>query len=554
MVARISKASVALIALLCATIALGQDISLQAVVDRDVVQENESFTYLLRARGSTREEPDLSPLAADFDILQRSRNTSIQMVGGQTTQTTEWNLQLMPREAGSFTLPPIILAGSLSNPVEIEVVPAPDAAAAGDIFLEVTATPTDPYVQSQVVYTMTLYRGVSTGRSSLTLPEVSGGEAIIEKLGQDREFQTIFDGRSFIALERRYAIFPQASGPVTIDPVTFEAVVVSPSGFSNVQRYRSDAVELTVRSAVPPPPAFAGAAWLPAQSLSIEERWSSADDQLTSGVPQTRTLTIDALGVLETQLPDLVIPRSENIRQYGDQPEMIREPEGDGLRSRRIERYAVLAQTPGSHELPEVELPWFNVTEESWQAASVPARSLLVLPGAEPVALSDEPVDAVAAPAPADAPSAGIWQAVSAGLFVLWLATLAFALRSRQPAGSPQQKVVEPPPTRSTNRRLLRRIREACAENDGRRARRLLLEWGEVRFPDAAPTSLGALAELLPESLALPVADLERDLYGPGAGAGEWDGQALRAALKNIDSVDRASDITSGDGLLPLYR
>ncbi|MGI9258873.1 MAG: BatD family protein [Gammaproteobacteria bacterium] len=552
MVARILNSLLVVIGLLLATSALAQDISLQAVVDRSVVQENESFTYLLRAQGSTREEPDLSPLAAEFDILQRSRNTSIQMAGGQTIQTTEWNLQLMPREPGTFTLPPIILAGSLSNPVEIEVTPAPDTAAAGDIFIEVAATPGDPYVQSQVVYTMTLYRGVSTGRSSLTLPEVSGGEAIIEKLGQDREFQTLFEGRSFIALERRYAIFPQASGTMTIDPVTFEAVVVSPSGFSNVQRYRSDSVELSVRSAVPPPPAFADAAWLPAQSLSIDERWSSTDNELTSGVPQTRTLTIDALGVLETQLPDLEIPQSDDIRQYGDQPEMAREPEQDGLRSRRIERFAVLAQSPGSHVLPEVELPWFDVTNESWQVASVPARSLVVLPGSDPVALTSEPIVSEEAQAPTDASSSRIWQGVSAGLFVLWLATLAFALRARQPMIAPQEKAADSPPTRSTNRRLLRRIREACEKNDGSLARRLLLEWGEVRFPDDAPKSLGALATLLPESLALPISDLERDLYGPESE--EWDGQALRAAIKNVDSVDRGSDITSGDGLLPLYR
>ena len=552
MVVRIVSSFAFVLASFVVTALFAQDIALQAVVDRSVVQENESFTYLLRAQGSTREEPDLSPLAADFDILQRSRNTSIQMAGGQTMQTTEWNLQLMPREPGSFMLPPIILAGSLSNPVEIEVLPAPDAAAAGDIFIEVTATPADPYVQSQVIYTMTLYRGVSTGRSSLTLPEVSGGEAIIEKLGQDREFQTIFEGRSFVALERRYAIFPQASGPVTIDPVTFEAVVVSPSGFSNVQRYRSDAVNLNVRSAVPPPAEYAGAAWLPAQSLAIEERWSSDDDELTSGIPQTRTLSIDAMGVLETQLPDLDIPQSDNIRQYGDQPEMIREPEQDGLRSRRIERFAVLAQSPGSQVLPEVELPWFDVVNESWQVASVPARSLVVLPGAEPVGPFDEPSATEDSQPTADGPSSGIWQAVSAGLFVLWLVTLVYALRTRKPATAPGRKTADPPSTRSTNRRLLRRIREACDKNDGRLARRLLLEWGELRFPDASAKSLGALAALLPESLALPIADLERDLYGPLAG--EWDGQTLREAIKSVDAVDRGSDITSDDGLLPLYR
>ena len=41
--------------------------------------------------------------------------------------------------------------------------------------------------------------------------------------------------------------------------------------------------------------------------------------------------------------------------------------------------------------------------------------------------------------------------AFSAGLLLLWLATLAFALRMRQPAIAPPREVAEPPPTRSTN-------------------------------------------------------------------------------------------------------
>ena len=179
-----------------------QDVSLLASVDRPVARVNESFTYVLRAEGPARGEPDLSPLAVNFDILQRSRATNFQMAGGRRTQTTEWSLPLMPRPTGGYTLPPSALNGSLSNPVDIEELPATMISASGDIFIEVKATPLDPYVQSQVIYTMTLFRGISTGRSSLTLPEVSGGEAIVEKLGQDREDQTGLDGRSCIARER----------------------------------------------------------------------------------------------------------------------------------------------------------------------------------------------------------------------------------------------------------------------------------------------------------------------------------------------------------------
>ena len=101
-----------------------QDVSLRASIDRDTVRENESFTYVLRAQGQIRGQPDLSPLGADFRLLQTSRNTSIQMSGGQTTAVTEWQLQMMPTGAGNFTLPPIAFAGSMSNPVDVEVLAA----------------------------------------------------------------------------------------------------------------------------------------------------------------------------------------------------------------------------------------------------------------------------------------------------------------------------------------------------------------------------------------------------------------------------------------------
>ena len=261
-------------ACLIANVLWAQGVQLQASIDRPTVSENESFTYILLMQGQATGEPDLTPLSREFEVLQRSRNTSIQMAGGQTTQITEWRLQLMPLAAGSFTIPPLELAGSLSNPVAIEVLPAVAADAPGDIFMEVEVSPSTAYVQSQVVYTLRLFRAVNTGRSSLTTPEVTGGEAIIVPLGEDREYRSDREAQDFVVLERRYAIFPQAAGELTIEPLTFEAVVITASGFSSLQRFRSDALALSVQAAVPPPAEYPDAAWLPVRDLTFTERWS----------------------------------------------------------------------------------------------------------------------------------------------------------------------------------------------------------------------------------------------------------------------------------------
>jgi hypothetical protein len=92
--------------------------------------------------------------------------------------------------------------------------------------MELDAQPGTIYVQSQIVFTLRLFIGVSTGRATLTQPEITGGEAIVERLGEDSQYTTERAGRNFIVRERRYAIFPQQPGRLTIGPATFEAMVI----------------------------------------------------------------------------------------------------------------------------------------------------------------------------------------------------------------------------------------------------------------------------------------------------------------------------------------
>jgi len=550
MVTRIVLGCVALLGLWVSS-AAAQDLSLRASVDRATVRENESFSFVLRAQGRFRGEPDLMPLASDFDILEQQRNTSIQMSGGDTSVLTEWSLQLMPTRSGNFTLPPIELAGAFSNPVEIEVLPALQSDAPADIFLEAEVSPSPAYVQAEIIYTVRLFRRVSTGRSTLSAPEVAGGEAIIERLGDDREYQVVRDGRNFIAVERRYVIFPQTAGDLTVQPVTFEARVIMPTGFSSLQRFGTEAMEIEVLAAVPPPAQWPDAAWLPARSLSLAERWSADDEALTAGVPQTRTLILEASGVLDSQLPEIRVPPADGVRQYPDQPELSREVTQQGLQSRRTERYAVIAQEQGARVLPGVEVPWFDVVSGGWQLARIEPRSINVLPS--PERSSVEPVAASEAlPAPAAASSGSVfWQAASAGLLVAWLATLALWWQSRRLPRTTAKPAPATAPRRAANRRLLSELRAACRANDAPRARTLLLQWGALRLPEKVPASLGALARHLPAELAAAVAELERRLYGPDEEP--WDGGRLAAALSEIDGVNGPRDGAAREPLLPLY-
>jgi hypothetical protein len=554
-VRRVVALALASLSLAVASLAFAQQSSvLEASVDRPVVHDNESFTYTLRAEGPVRGDPSLDALQRQFDVLGQNKSSRIQFVNGQTSQVTEWQFQLMPKAVGEFNLPSVSVGTLQSNAVSVRVVPPERGdGSTADIFMELEAQPETVYVQSQVMVKLRLFVAVNTGRATLTQPDVTGGEAIVERLGEDSQYQTMRGGRTYLVRERRFAVFPQQAGPLTIGPAVFEAMVIPDRGFSRVQRFRSSTVKLNVQPAVAPPPSMAGAAWLPAEKVTLSETWSDQGDELEVGVPRTRKVVIEADGLLETQLPDLPIPPQDGVRQYADQPELSREVTERGLHARRSVSLAIIAQSPGDVTLTGLKLPWWNVTTKRWELAELPPHLLHVTPGANAPA----PAEPTAAPVPTTATAAprSVWPIVSGMLALAWLMTLVLWWRSRSP--TPRSRDDAPAkrsaasPERSP-RRSLRELRAACAANDADTARQLLLKWAEQRFGSAPPRSLGALAVLLPEAAAQEVLDLEVHLYG--AATGPWEGQGLNAQLAALEAAGRPAETGKAEPLLPLYR
>jgi hypothetical protein len=536
---------------LAAGLALAQAVALGASVDRTSIRVNESFTYILRAEGQLSGQFDPSALARDFDILETSRSTRVQIVNGRASQVAEWVVVLMPRRPGHYELPPATLNGVQSNAVEIDVLPAQSSGDTGDIFIEVELDRPVNYVQAQTIYTLRLFVGIGTGRATLTPPLVEGGEAIVEKLGEDSDYETRRGNRSYNVHERRYAIFPQNAGRLEIGPSVYEAVVYPASGRQRQYRLSSDVVTLEVKPAVAPPATHPGAVWLPATDLRIEEAWSDASAVFEQGVPKTRTLTVVAQGVLDTQLPEIAVAATPGLRQYADQPQLSREFVAQGIEARRSERFAVIAQQPGRLDLTPVEMPWWNVATERWEIARLPATTIDVMPSAA-VAVTPTPGGPVAegqATATTET-GPGFWPWLSLALGVGWLATIAaWRLRARADHQRVARNAAARAPSESS---LARQIKAACQVNDAHRSQELLLDWGRLKFAADPPASLGALASRVPGPLAAEIEALEAALYGPDAGG--WRGerlfQAFKAARPQLGVV--AGD--EPDPLAPLYR
>ena len=529
---------------------------LVASVDRNTVRHNESFGYVLRLTGDDDGEPNFEVFNGCCEILSRHHSTRVQIQNGEYSRVNEWQLSLMARDTGPTMIPPVRVGNLTSNPITMMILAAAEGGAAGDVFLEVASEPQHPYVQAETVYTLRLHIGVDTRGQRLSEPVVSGGEAIIEKLGDDRRFQAERGGRSYTVIERRYSVFPQQTGNLTVEPLTFEAQVVAGGTRSRIQRYQSDAIELMVKPVQAPPPSHPDAVWLPARKVSLQDEWSS--DTSAAGIPITRQLTIRADGLLNTQMPAVALGDAGGVRQYSDQPELSNWVTDEGIQGRRTENIAVIAGNAGEFNLPGIELPWFDVTQGEWQIARLPEKRLTVSPSREQQSVNTA-VPRASGPETlltASPAESVVWRWLSLALGAGWLLTILAWLLKRGRARSPRQAVAisDGPSPRSQQRRLLRELRRACEASEAHQAADLLLKWAQLRFATATPRSLASLARRMGPEPKASIEELDQQLYGRGASA--WDGSALLAALKQLDSVDQTylEGSSDDDALLPLYR
>ena len=172
-----------------------------------------------------------------------------------------------------------------------------------DVFITSEVDQHETFVQAQVLFRIKVYRAVSTRQPALHEPTFGGAEVLVESAGDERSYEAILNGRSYSVFERVFAIFPQASGEVTISPARFEARVLRDGRITGRKVFESEPQTITVLPIPAPPADYPDAAWLPARELELTEHWSREPDELLAGEPITRNVTISVLGQLETQIP-----------------------------------------------------------------------------------------------------------------------------------------------------------------------------------------------------------------------------------------------------------
>ncbi|WP_371744866.1 BatD family protein [Methylobacter sp. S3L5C] len=528
-------------------------------VDRNPVSLDESFQITFTATESPDDDPSFGPLQQDFSILSQSSGSSSSWVNGKSSKTVQWKLSVMAKQAGDLVIPAVKFGKDVSQSITIRVTDkTANKAVSNDeeLFIEVEAIPENPYVQSQVFYTLRLYTRVDISQARLNEPELS--DAVIERLGEDSNYNTQVNGVNYSVTERKYAFFPQKSGKLTIKPLLLTAEVLTGSrpgfnGFFNSQTSKtknveSKAITLDVK---PVPASFTGKHWLSSEQLVLKQDWSGDIQQMKVGEPLTRTLTLIAKGTTVGQLPELnTTNTNDQLKAYPDQPVLQEQKKVDGLLAFREEKIALIPSKAGSYTLPAIEIPWFNTQSQKMEIAKIPETTLTTLAVAtqtvaiEPAVTPATPQKVATGPVINSPQETNIWLWISVFLAAGWLITVVIFLTKR----TVKKPVIENDDADISLKACIKNLKKACANNDALAAKDALLEWGRQKFN---ATNLGAIAGFCDARLRDEILHLNHALYGKEVG--QWQGKKLFQTFTENKALERIT--TSVDkSLEPLYR
>ncbi|MFT5396742.1 MAG: hypothetical protein ACI85N_001947 [Gammaproteobacteria bacterium] len=540
-------------------------------IDREPVVVDESFHLIFESDQKVDAKPDFSSLTNSFTVLDTRHRSDTQIINGKISYSQMWIVTLIANKTGTLGIPSIRFNKELTKPLSINVVAGSQTTQGGttdNIFVDVEVNTKSPYVQAQLVYTLRLYRGVVTNNASLSEPEVTGGQAVINKLGEDSSFETQRNGKRYNVIERQYVIFPQSSGPMTIQPIVFQGQTGGAGGFFSFDRFnqptsivkRSKSVEINVK---PIPDSFTGDTWLPANQLSIEEQWSVDPSKLEQGEATTRTLTLKANGLAASHLPAIKSNLPDELKQYPDQPEFDESNNADGYIGVRRDKMAIIPTKGGDYTLPAIKIPWWNTDTDKMEVAELPERNIHIEGSTAPVAVDNvvkqqTTIDQATATESENnnqnnlAPitltkEEPLWKWVSLFLLVLWLLTVVFFWRSKRNGSDTDTKEEE----NISNRKLLKKIQQACKNNDPKQTQQALLDWAKSHWLDKNINNLNALKEYSDEDFKIKLDELNSCLYG--SSTSQWDGASFLKSFES-QSFDKKQPKVINGKLEPLYK
>ena len=389
-----------------AKVAIAQDASFNASVDRNKVATGEQVEVTFTLNGSSGGSNFRPPAFNDFLTLSGpNQSTNMQFINGAMSASISYSYIVQPRAEGKFIIGPAFINHNgkqlQSQPITIEVskgAPQPKTQSQskqtqqdtdigkqiGDnLFLKVSIDKSRVFQGEQITATYKIYTRVNIANYNLSkVPSLTGFWS--EELDVPKQVQLsteVVNGKQYrVGVLKKVALFPQRSGTLSIDPMEIECVVQVQGrrrandlfdqffndpffgGVSNVNyKVKNQPVAITVLPLPNDnvPPGFSGGVG----KFSMEA-WLDKS-QTKTNEPVTLKVKISGRGNLKL-LDAPMINVSTDIEKYDPKNSDNITKQGDQITGSRTFEFLLIPRHPGEQKIPSFPYTYFDIEKKNY--------------------------------------------------------------------------------------------------------------------------------------------------------------------------------------------
>ncbi|CAH1540982.1 BatD [Vibrio harveyi] len=169
-------------------------------------------------------------------------------------------------------------------------------------------------------------------------------------------------------------LYPQASGQFVIPPVAVGVQLSAPDGSKVAGTLYTQPIKF--EASMPSGLLSDESEWFTATKVSVDQKWTTSNDDLKVGDAITRTITINAQDSLSVLLPDLLSNDSTASYQAYPQPSRLDDKQTRGdYQSSRIEESVYVIQQGGEFTLPEHTFQWWNSQSKQLETVVIEGKT-----------------------------------------------------------------------------------------------------------------------------------------------------------------------------------
>ncbi|MGI9886826.1 BatD family protein [Vibrio chagasii] len=487
---------------------------------------------------------DLTTLQQDFYVGTPSFGTSMRIVNGSRSVSSEWNISLAPLRLGKVQIPSFDIEGAKTKPITINVAvnkAAPTQHDMAEFQLNLSKESLYPQEVAELDVKLIIKADPRRLQDPKIAPPSSQG-LDVEPIGESKQFQDVLNGQEVTVVQQSFRISSQKAGQFKLNgPKLTGAVVYSTNNSSTTRLFQLDTPVETLDVTVKEVPQGYQGEWLPTSNFKLIQQWSdSQGNELTAnkelagekqaiemeaGDSLTRTITMTASNLTQHQLPKLNITYPKSVRVYEEKPQFGTTKSGDAV---VVYKQVLIPKEAGNISLPDVSQAWFNTDAQSEQTSKALGLELAVT-ASDRVVSSAPSVASVplqqASPTVINVDNPGFWPYLTALFAALWLVSSAMAFYFWSRRGKITQSKRPEQRTSNTEEALV----TALKAHDGVMIRTLFEQW-KAENTDLSDETL--------ETIETELTKLNQSLYGEaGSSAQTWSPELAIKTVKKPKKV-----------------